>query len=132
MDLTSTYATVADIERTSDPMSGGVAVRLLSRRDDEDGYKTIIVTDNGFKVARLYNRTLRELIDTLVIYESETVTAEHLMTAEAFDVFKDDEHTTFDRYTRAEGTVRPQGETREYQIPMRADFGDETAVNDDA
>lgn len=130
-DMTDVYATVADIERQSDPSLGGSAVRLLVRRDDGAGYKTLVTTDAGFKVEPRFNVQRGERVDTLVIYESETVTRDDLLSAEVFDVFADD-LVTFDRYERDAGSSHPRRSTptREHLIPLKLNHADETPVND--
>lgn len=129
-DMTDVYATVADIERQSDPSLGGSSVRLLTRRDDGDGYKTLVVTDAGFKVEPRWNVQAGARIDTLVIYESAAVTREQLLTAEVFDIFADD--GTFDRYERDAGSSHPRRSTptKEHLIPLKLNNADETPVND--
>lgn len=132
VDLTGIYAGVADIERRADPSLGGAAVRLLTRRDDGDGYRTLAQTDSGFKVEPRFNVQRGERVDTLVIYESDEVTRSQLMSAEVFDVFADD-LVTFDRYERDAGSSHPRRSTptREHLIPLKLNTADETPVNDD-
>jgi hypothetical protein len=128
MDLTDLFATVADIERQVDPFKRGVALRLLENREDGAGYKQTGYTETGFQVTRRYSSSAREVVDTLLVYESPTMTEAQITNAEAFDVLIELDGSQYDRYAKERGHP-PQGATREWSVEIRLNNSDRTAIN---